>query len=47
MITKSLVWADVETLGDRDVGGEAAVWLGFLVPLLVIVEPFFLCIVIL
>jgi len=24
MITKSLVGADVETLGDRDVGGEAA-----------------------
>jgi len=24
MITKSLVWADVETLGDRDVGGEVA-----------------------
>jgi len=24
MITKSLVGADVETLSDRDVGGEAA-----------------------
>jgi len=24
MITKSLLGADVETLGDRDVGGEAA-----------------------
>jgi len=23
MITKSLVWADVETLDDRNVGGEA------------------------
>ena len=25
MITKSLVWADMETLGDRDVGGETVV----------------------
>jgi len=25
MITKSLVWADVKTLGDRDVDGEAVV----------------------
>jgi len=25
MITKSLVGADVETLGDRDVGGEVVI----------------------